>query len=939
LSAPSSLFCHSERSEESRRAADTSPKKIYNDSAMERQDIGSSVYKRALEMTWLAVIFLVPLFFNPQSRQIFAISKASLLQFLVIAMLAFWLADWIINRASHKGLKWQGAFASPLHLSILIFGLVAVLATAASITPAISFWGSWDRKSGLLTLICWILFFLIVAQQIRNRTQLLRAVYTLLLSSGIVSILGILQYLFPDVMLKVIHSAYTGRVFSTVGNPLFLSSFLAMVIPFTLALMVYSWKKITSTCHPLTPICHPLTPICHPERQRRVSKPSARLSTSQILRSLCSRFFPFTSFRVRMTEGLRVSGGNTEQSSDNSGKWKNTIILICLAILLVLQFWCLWLAQYSITILLYIIAPIIFIILLGIVKRKRLILSLGAVSLLILAIIAVSLLAPLLFSPPSIETPKPEDSESVTTAEDVGLSTLGLRVQFWRSAIDIVIKSPEVPFSNDRWHGFRRLIGYGPETFIVTFQLFFPEELKSTFTYRSELVDHPHNHYLYLPATMGLLGLMSFLSILAVFFYLCFRYLRRAATEIDKLLLIAIVAGMVQYMADIFFNPSTIPPELVFWLMLAMAPVIGRFIRDKEPARTELEETTQPESEAAPYVTRTRFFLSLGCAVALIIVGIGIAIRPFLADMYFQKGINLEAMGNEQAIYAFAKATDIDPGEAVYWYRLGAYSDSVARRVTEEPLKTEVLSLAISSYNKAQELRPYIAFEYYSIADSYTYWAVTKTADKWPTALSLYDKASQLFPDNAVILNKWSLALIVKGDLDEAGTKLDHAASIDPDWAETSFLRGLLLAKEGKNAEAASKLTTPIQDNPANLDYFIDLCRRLTAYDMISPLSDSLETYTQEAPDDWVAHALLGTTSLFGGDIDKSLDEFNSAMLLVPDDDTGALFRAILKLYNISPKFRTALPDVAAEWRTKLAQSPEKDTLLPQLDKLVGTPQ
>jgi tetratricopeptide (TPR) repeat protein/O-antigen ligase len=839
--------------------------KVYNNSDMERPDISPSVYKRAMEIIWLAIIFLVPLFFNPQSHQIFAISKASLLVFLVVLMLAFWLADWILSPAGHKGLRWQSIFTSPLHLTILVFGLVTILATAVSITPAISFWGSYFRKAGLLTLICWILFFLIVAQQIRTRTQLLRAVYTLLLSSGIVSLLGILQCLFPDIMLKVIHVKYTGRVFSTVGNPLFLSSFLAMVIPLNLALIVYSWSK-------------------------------------------------------------RKEGNNAR-------------ILISLVILLALQFWCLWLAQYSITILLYIIATIIFIILLGIVKRKRLILGIGAASLLVLVIIAGLLMVPLLLQSPKIETAGTEDLESVPISEDIGLKTLGWRVQYWRSAADIVLESPEVPFSNDSLHDFRRLIGYGPETFIITFQLFFPEKLKSEYTYRSELVDRPHNHYLYLATTIGLLGLMSFLSILAMFFYLCFRYLRRATTDIYKLLLIAMMAGMVQYMADIFFNPSTIPPELVLWLMLAMAPVIGRLTQNKEPSRADSKEVAQPESSAASHATIARFCLSLGCAVVLIIVGTGIAIRPFLADMYFQKGLNLEAKGDKQAIYAFDKATKLEPGEALYWYRLGAYSDAVARRVTEEPLKKEILTLATNAYDKSRKLRPYIALEYYYPAGSYTYWATKGAVDKWPTALSLYDKASQLFPSNAVILNKWSLALIVKGDLDEARTKLKYSESIDPNWAETSFLYGLLLAKEGKNDEAVLKLTAPIQDNPANLNYFIELCRYLMSYDVVSPLTDSLEIYTQEIPDDWITHTLLGITSLFEGNVDKSLNEFNTSMLLVPSNDAGHLFRAVLKLSTLSPQFKTALPGVAAEWRAKLAQSPERDILLPELDRLVNTSQ
>jgi tetratricopeptide (TPR) repeat protein len=588
---------------------------------------------------------------------------------------------------------------------------------------------------------------------------------------------------------------------------------------------------------------------------------------------------------------------------------------------------------------LYIIAPLIFIILLGIVKRKRLLLSLGVVSLLVLVIIAGLLLAPLLFTSPSTETIAGEDFESVPVSEDLGLHTLGWRVQYWHSAIDIVIKSPEVPFSNDIWHAFRRLIGYGPETFIVTFQLFLPQDMWEHSHLLSVPLTNPHNHYLYLATTMGLLGLMSFLAILAVFFYLCFRYLHRAITDIDKLLLVAMVAGMVQYMADIFFNPVTISPELVFWLTVSFIPVLGRLTTGSKPEPTRTADLTQLDTGHKPHVSRIRRCVSAGCALLLIIVSFGVTIRPFFADMYLQKGLNLEAGRSEQAIFAFDKAVKLAPGEAVYWHCLGLYDYSLALMLKEGDVKTELLALATKAFERARELEPYITYRYHVLADVYTYWASTGAIDKWTIALSLYDKASQLAPGNAIILNKWSLALIIKGDLDEARAKLDYAASIDPDWAETSFLYGLLLAREGENAEAASKLMAPVQDNPANLNYFIDLCHRLMFYDMVSPLSDSLEIYAQEVPDEWVTHALLGTTSLFGRDIDKSLEEFNTAMLLVPDDDAGDLFHAILKLAAVSPKLRTALPDVATEWRAKLAQSPERDTLLPELDQFMDRQQ
>ncbi|MCK4723115.1 MAG: tetratricopeptide repeat protein, partial [Dehalococcoidia bacterium] len=473
----------------------------------------------------------------------------------------------------------------------------------------------------------------------------------------------------------------------------------------------------------------------------------------------------------------------------------------------------------------------------------------------------------------------------------------------------------------------------------VTFQNFFPEGMKSDWTQKSGLIDRPHNHYLYLAATMGLFGLASFLSILAVFLYLCFRYLRRETWDIDKLLLIALVAGMAQYVVDSLFNPSTISPELVFWLMLSLVPVIGRLALTSKPTEAEVgsEEVAQHRDGEISHITRTRSYLSVGCAVLLVVIGIGVTVRPFLADMYLQKGLNLQARGSDQAVFAFSKAVEIAPEEAAYWSYLGAYTYSVARRAGDKPVNTEILAYSTSAYEEARELEPYIAYRYYSLADVYVYWAHEGAADKWPTALSLYDRAAQLFPRNAVILNKWSLALIIKGDFDEAREKLDYAASIDPDWPETSFLYGLLLAREAKDDEAARAIIAPIQESRASLNGFVDFCRGLAGYNMVRPMGDALEVYAQEVSDEWIPHAMLGVTSLFVGSLDKSVDEFDTAMLLVPDEDVGDLFRAILRLSEISPSFKTMLPGIASEWRTKLAQSAERDTLFQALDELVDT--
>ena len=178
-----------------------------------------------------------------------------------------------------------------------------------------------------------------------------------------------------------------------------------------------------------------------------------------------------------------------------------------------------------------------------------------------------------------------------------------------------------------------------------------------------------------------------------------------------------------------------------------------------------------------------------------------------------------------------------------------------------------------------------------------------------------------------------------EGDFDEARTKLDYASSIDPDWTETTFLSGLLLAREYKNNEAALEIIAPIRENPGKFNNFVGLCFELIKYDMVSPLGDALKDYVQENPDEWIPHAMLGVTNFFVGNLDKSLDEFNTAMLLVPNEDVGYVFSATLRLSELSIDFKTLLSCIAPEWRDKLAQSAEHDTLLPALDQLVNTSQ
>jgi len=821
-------------------------------------DSGISGYRKALEVCWLAVIFLIPVFFSPLSHQPFYFNKALLLQVLVITMLALWLADWLASRSNYPPSGWRHITKSPLHLSILVFGLVAIAATIASITPAVSLWGTYEWQSGLITLLYWILFFLIIAQQIRRRSQLLRAVSTLLLSSAVVSIIGIAQHYLPGMNSLFHWPAAPARVFSTTGSPRDLSIFIATVIPLTMALLVYSW-----------------------------------------------------------------------QGKEGEGKRRDPRIPVVLVTLLVLQFWCLSLAQYSFTLLVFLVGIAVFITLLGIVRRKRLLLGIGIGGLAALAVAAVLIVAPVLF--PAAGGGGPETGG--TTAEELGLTTIKYRAEYWRAALDIVGDPPLVPFTSDSLHSLRTFIGYGPETFIITSHGFSFTETQSSYAKIPILTARPHNHYLYLATTIGVLGLAAFIAIIAVFFRQLFRHLRSATLSIDKLLVIALMAGMSQYLVDSLFNPSTITAELVFWLMLGMVPVLGRLTGKgaaagaglkKEPAGINLE---RPDAAG-----KRRNYLAIGCASLLIGLAVSITVNPFRADIEFQKALNFERVHSEQAIFAFDRTTRMAPGNPVYWGAMAGYIFNT--EATSETVETRLLAFATDTYEKSLALEPYIAVRNYYLADMYLYRIINGATGGWERTLELYDMASQLAPTNPAILNRWALALVIKGDFAEARAKLEQSASVDPDWVETAFLSGLLLAGEGKDSEALDEFTALLRDDPAYLTGFAALCSRLALYDIVGPVDNVLSASCAETSPDWMPCAMAGITAFFTGHLDSSIDSLDRAMVLAPDSAAGEIFRVSLDLAGQSPDFETRLAEAAPGWREKLSRSPQADRWLQELDEL-----
>ena len=184
--------------------------------------------ERVIEAGWLATLVLAPLFFNPYSSRVFEPDKVALVRSLALVMVAAWLLWWIERSATH-GFRFGPAALRlpPLGLPVAAVVFAWLLSTAFSLQPMVSLVGSYPRLQGAYTTLCGAALFCLLVGFLRERAQLERVLDAIVLASLPLSLYALVQYAGNDPLAW--QQGFGARVFSTQGNPLFLSALLAMM--------------------------------------------------------------------------------------------------------------------------------------------------------------------------------------------------------------------------------------------------------------------------------------------------------------------------------------------------------------------------------------------------------------------------------------------------------------------------------------------------------------------------------------------------------------------------------------------------------------------------------------------------------------------------------------------------------------------------------------
>src|SRR4029077_16808202 len=114
----------------------------------------------------------------------------------------------------------------------------------ASVSPIVSFFGSYQRQQGFYTTLSYLVIFFLAESLIRTVADIDRAISIALVASFPIALYGIIQHYFVDPLPWV--GDVTTRVASDLGNSIFVGAFLILVVPLALMRLIAHTQRASA---------------------------------------------------------------------------------------------------------------------------------------------------------------------------------------------------------------------------------------------------------------------------------------------------------------------------------------------------------------------------------------------------------------------------------------------------------------------------------------------------------------------------------------------------------------------------------------------------------------------------------------------------------------------------------------------------------------------
>ncbi|MDX9893250.1 MAG: O-antigen ligase family protein [Patescibacteria group bacterium] len=623
-----------------------------------------------------------------------------------------------------------------LTIALVAFFVIYVMAGIFGIGIYSSFWGNYERMSGIFHMFHLVLYFLVVANVFKVKEDW-HAFFTFsIFASLLMSFLGLAQWLKIPFLLE---SSGGSRLSGTVGNATFLAAYLI----FNLFFILYFWAKEERFNLKLFAVSFLSFDIF--------------LVLSSILNKLfiTSDWGLLNIFKIPiLIEGFdypKIWVAYLVFQALILAVWllrtKINAVRVLLSAILLLDFFIFFNTQTRGAIIGFVLG-VGFLAVAGLVFSRDKKIKAAVAGFLLLAVISPFILLA------AKDTSFIQNNGTLSRLANISKSDLTTesRLLTWQAS----------------WRGWSEnsksfLIGYGPENYYYAFNKYFPTAIYKDAGSRIWF-DRAHNIIFDIGVTTGIIGLVSYLSILALAAY----YLVAAYRQVKEISSSWLFVGLlIAYFIQNFFVFDTINTEIPFFLFLGF--IVFQYF----------EAYSSQNSSATNYREINYIYLAT-LAVVLLFGVLAVNVRVLKSNNYIFKA--LTGNGDVQIAFDYFKQA-IDQSLTGRFEARQQIADFANRLLTNQSVnnnkKSEIISFAGLELKKSIDEEP-LNVRHYIFLANFRNSTAAANIQAVQEAADLMSQAIELSPNRPHVYSELAKAEVLLGNF-EAGEKwFKQSAALAP---------------------------------------------------------------------------------------------------------------------------------------------------------------
>ncbi|MDI6891797.1 MAG: O-antigen ligase family protein [Actinomycetota bacterium] len=346
----------------------------------------------------------------------------------------------------------------------------------------------------------------------------------------------------------------------------------------------------------------------------------------------------------------------------------------------------------------------------------------------------------------------------------------------------------------------RPILGSGPDTYGLISPWYRPATWK--IYSGGDFENKAHNDFLQIAATMGLLGLLGYLWVLAVFFWRGFSIFKGTRDPYHKTLILGFLAGAFAYIIFLQFSFAEVSTTPFLWMFMGLIIALGR--HQGMGGVTLLRKVRL--GEGGRYAV---YALVISLTLFLVVK----AMAPFYADLHLRKGMECtRAKDWREAERAFKKTASL-VGNEEYLMWLGDFYLRRAEWNPERNGKLFYLTLSTETFQRAKAVNPLDELAYICLGEVYLYGAGLDET-YFDSAIGEFKEALKIDPNYYRIHRLLGVAYLGHGDLAEAVEHLEVAVNLYPKAAYSYVLLGDAYRESGLKDKAIKAYEKALELNP-----------------------------------------------------------------------------------------------------------------------------